>query len=257
MDALMRRFLKRTARSFGYEIVRQAPAAPAKFPADASPQDRDILEAIAPFTMTSIERQLSLIHSVRHVVRNRIPGCFVECGVWRGGSAMAVALALEQEGNVDRELYLFDTFEGMTKPTEHDRSYDGESAGAQLRRSDRSETIWCYADLADVQANMRSTGYPEQRVHLIKGPVEQTIPTNPPVPAIALLRLDTDWYESTKHELEHLFPLLERGGILILDDYGHWQGARQAVDDYLARQTHSYFLHRIDYTGRLLVKHAT
>ena len=108
-----------------------------------------------------------------------------------------------------------------------------------------------------MQANIRSTGYPEQRVHFIKGPVEQTIPVHPPVPAIALLRLDTDWYESTKHELEHLFPLLVRGGIMILDDYGHWQGARQAVDEYLERLPHSYYLHRIDYTGRLLVKHAT
>ncbi|HET7923542.1 MAG TPA: TylF/MycF/NovP-related O-methyltransferase, partial [Rhodanobacteraceae bacterium] len=143
----MRRLLKRTARSFGYEIVRQAPAEPPTFPADASAEDRAILAAIAPFTMTSLERQLALIQSVRHVARNRIPGCFVECGVWRGGSSMAVALALAQEGNVDRELYLFDTFEGMTPPTELDRSFDGESAGAQLERSDRSETIWCYADL--------------------------------------------------------------------------------------------------------------
>jgi hypothetical protein len=86
--------------------------------------------------------------------------------------------------------------------------------------------------------------------------VEQTIPASSPRGAIALLRLDTDWYESTKHELLHLFPLLERGGILIIDDYGHWQGARRAVDEYLSQLPHSYFLHRIDYTGRLIVKHA-
>jgi hypothetical protein len=168
---------------------------------------------------------------------------------------MAAALALEHECERDRELYQFDTFEGKTEPTAHDRAFDGASAGTLLKHSDKSEEIWCYADLADVRANLASTGYPEQRVHFVKGPVEQPIPLDPPLPPIALLRLDTDWYESTKHELLHLFPLLERGGILIVDDYGHWQGARRAVDEYLAQQPQSYFLHRIDYTGRLIVKH--
>jgi hypothetical protein len=167
---------------------------------------------------------------------------------------MAVALALKQEGDVDRELFLFDTFEGMTAPTDLDRSHDGEKADALLRRSDRTEEVWCYADLADVRSNLSSTGYPSQRLHFVKGPVEQTIPTEPSLPAIALLRLDTDWYESTRHEMTHLFPLLRPGGILIIDDYGHWQGARQAIDEYLSLQVRPYFLHRIDYTGRLLVK---
>lgn len=205
--------------------------------------------------MTSVDRQLALIQSVRHVVRNRIPGCFVECGVWRGGSAMAIALTLAQEGDRDRDLFLFDTFEGMTEPTALDRAFDGVSAGTLLKHSDRSGGVWCYADLVDVRANLASTAYPEHRVHFVKGPVEQTIPIGAALSSIALLRLDTDWYESTKHEMLHLFPLLERGGILIVDDYGHWQGARRAIDEYLSLQPQSYFLHRIDYTGRLIVKH--
>jgi hypothetical protein len=252
MSQLIESFVKRVARSFGYDVVRSSPSPVPAFPADASPEDRTILDAIAPFTMTSVERQLALIHSVRHVVRNGIDGCFVECGVWRGGSAMAAALTLIQEGDTGRDLFLFDTFEGMTAPTTADRSFDGASAAALLERSDRSEDIWCYADVADVRANVLSTGYPESQLHFVKGPVERTLPAA--LPPIALLRLDTDWYESTKHELVHLFPLLQPGGILILDDYGHWQGARQAVDEYLAQLPRSYFLHRIDYTGRLLVK---
>ena len=87
----------------------------------------------------------------------------------------------------------------------------------------------------------------------IKGKVEETIPEIIPG-KISLLRLDTDWYESTLHNLNHLFPLLSKGGILILDDYGHWQGARKAVDEYLEKNNVKILLNRIDYTGRIAVK---
>jgi hypothetical protein len=254
MSSVIGSFVKRVARSLGYDVVRASPRAATAFPADATPEDRAVLATIAPFTMTSVERQLAVIQSVRHVVRNRIPGCFVECGVWRGGSSMAAALTLIQEGDRGRELFLFDTFEGMTEPTAADRSIDGATAAALLKDPDQADDVRCYADVADVRANLLSTGYPEDRLHFVKGAVETTIPVSPALPPIALLRLDTDWYESTKHELLHLFPLLQPGGILILDDYGHWEGARQAVDEYLAQQPGSYFLHRIDYTGRLLIK---
>ena len=253
MDLLIR-LVKRAVRPFGYEVVPRLLRPPSPFPVDTSPEDRAILEAIAPFTMTSVERQVALIQSVRHLVQNRIPGCFVECGVWRGGSAMAAALTLAQEGDCNRELFLFDTFEGMTAPTSADQAFDGADATRLLRQADRTEEIWCCADLADVRSNLASTGYPAHRMHFVKGPVEETIPASPALPPIALLRLDTDWYESTRHELRHLFPLLQPGGILIVDDYGHWQGARRAVDEYLSLQSQSYFLHRIDYTGRLILK---
>lgn len=246
--------MKSAVQSLGYEIVRRVPEEASSFPTDASADDCSILSAIAPFTMTSVDRQLALIHSVRHVVRNRIPGCFLECGVWRGGSAMAIALTLAQEGDRERDVFLFDTFEGMTAPTINDRSFDGASAAMLLAHSHRDENVWCLAGLDDVRANLASTAYPAEKVHFIQGPVEQTIPLDPTPASIALLRLDTDWYESTKHEMLHLFPRLERGGILIVDDYGHWQGARLAVDEYLASVPDAYFLHRIDYTGRLIVK---
>jgi len=119
---------------------------------------------------------------------------------------------------------------------------------------ERAGMIWAVADIEDVRRNMASTGYPQDLVRYLKGPVEQTLPALGPPGPIALLRLDTDWYESTKHELMHLFPLVRPGGILIIDDYGHWEGARKAVDEYFAATGRPFFLHRIDYTGRLLVK---
>nr|WP_263975570.1 TylF/MycF family methyltransferase [Leptolyngbya sp. 7M] len=187
------------------------------------------------------------------MTRNRIPGAIAECGVWKGGSIMAAALTLLDEGDGERELYLYDTFDGMTKPTEEDISYDGVSAEEQLKNTPVGEGVWCVSKLEEVEANIKRTEYPWDKIHFITGKIEDTIPKQNP-PQLAILRLDTDWYSSTKHELEHLFPLLNQGGFLIIDDYGHWEGARKAVDEFLDTLPVKYFLHRIDDTGRLLIK---
>lgn len=251
----VKRILKKVVAVLGYEIVRYRAPGSGALPSDISTDDAEILKRIAGFTMTGIDRQIALIHAVRHVVRSGVSGCFVECGVWRGGSAMAIALTLAQEGETDRHLYLFDTFEGMSPPTADDETFGGMQASDLMSSTDRTGGVWCYADLNDVRTNMQSTSYPMENVHFVKGQVESTIPSRAPADRIALLRLDTDWYESTKHELMHLFPQLGEGGILIIDDYGHWQGAKKAVDEFFTRHGKKYFLHRIDYTGRLLVKH--
>lgn len=252
--------VRRVLHAIGFDIVRYRPnPEPTNLPpsslSDLSAADRAILGRVAEYTMTSAERQAALVQAVRHIVRQGIDGCFVECGVWRGGSSMAIALALAQEGDTSREIYLYDTFEGMTPPTTFDQTADGISAQTHLELDvDKTGFYWCIAGIDDVRQNMASTGYPEDHIHFIKGPVETTIPEHSPNGAIALLRLDTDWYESTKHELDHLFPLLSEGGVLIIDDYGHWAGARKAVDDYLDGLTRKFYMHRVDYTGRLLIK---
>jgi hypothetical protein len=215
--------------------------------------DALIIDEVRPYTMTSVERLVALIEAVRYVVRAGIPGAIAECGVWRGGSMMAVARALLAEGKTDRDIYLYDTFEGMSAPTDADRAADGTPAQALLDDLPRDTWVWAYSALDEVRANLARTGYPLERLHFIKGKVEETIPHQSPGP-LALLRLDTDWYESTRHELQHLFPLLRDRGVLILDDYGHWQGARKATDEFLSALPAPYYLHRIDYTGRLLIK---
>ena len=224
--------------------------------ADLTEQEKKIVWASKPFTMTSRERMAALIKAVTYLTENGITGDVAECGVWRGGSMMIVALTLLAHGDTSRSLYLFDTFEGMSAPTAHDKSFDGVSADVQLNRAPQGVGIWCCAGLEDVRANILSTGYPEDKVHLIKGKVEDTIPRHIPS-SLALLRLDTDWYESTKHELTHLYPLLNKKGVLILDDYGHWQGSKKAVDEYFREHGHNVYLHRIDYTGRILVRTGT
>jgi len=207
----------------------------------------DMLGRVLPYTMTSPARIVAVCSAVKYVEANNIPGAFVECGVWKGGSSMAAALTF----NTPRPLFLFDTFEGMSAPSDHDRhATTGRPAAVVRQNADRGGTSWCRSPLEEVKRNMDSTGYPTGQVTYVKGKVEDTIPGSAP-DQISILRLDTDWYESTKHELEHLYPRLSPGGVLIIDDYGYWVGARKAVDDYLGS---SIFLSRIDSTGRIAIK---
>lgn len=248
----MKKLVKAALSHTGWELARTADREAGAL-ADLSQADREIVSRVNAFTMTSLERRASLLGAVDHIVKHKIQGDIVECGVWRGGSMMAVALALIARGDTSRHLYLYDTFEGMSEPTEADRGLSGESAQAQLERTKRGQGVWCEASLDDVQANLWSTGYPRERIHFVKGKVEDTIPATLPT-QVALLRLDTDWYESTRHELAHLYPLLAQHGVLIIDDYGHWEGAKKAVDEYFADSAEPTFLHRVDYTARLVVK---
>jgi hypothetical protein len=243
---------KQLLRRWGYDIV--ARGTEKELPVDFDERDTQIIRAVQPYTMTGPERLYALIKAVEYVVNNRVEGAIVECGVWKGGSMMAVALTLARL-NSHRHLYLFDTYEGMTRPGEHDVSSWGKRASEAfegLRINDGSSR-WSNAPLEDVKTAMASTGYDSAFVHYVKGRVEDTIPREAPQ-AVSLLRLDTDWYESTRHELTHLFPRLACGGVLIVDDYGHWLGARKAVDEYVAHEKLCILLNRIDYTGRIGVK---
>jgi O-methyltransferase len=211
----------------------------------------EIIAAVQPFTMTSAERIYGLCLAVDHVARHGIPGAIVECGVWRGGSAMAAALTLDRVGDHERQMVLFDTFRGMTPPAEVDRDLAGRAASTLMENEDpASSHVWAAASLDEVRRNLSSTR--RERVDYVEGDVLETIPDRAPK-AIALLRLDTDWYESTKHELHWLFPRISSGGILIVDDYGHWSGARRAVDEYFGEVGSRTFLSPLDYTGRLAV----
>ena len=226
-----------------------------------SPEDRAIIERVLPYTMTGVPRLAALIDAVRYCVRREVPGGFAECGVWRGGSVLAMILTLQQLGSHTRDIHLYDTFEGMTEPTEHDVSPIDPPAletwtAAQRRRTRPWKELFAgeVLDETSVHHTVLSTGYPAERIHVVRGPVEETLPQRVPE-RLALLRLDTDWYESTRHELQHLYPLLVDSGVLIIDDYGHWEGAKRAVDEYFGIHQPPLLLNRIDYTGRIAVKH--
>ena len=228
-----------------------------EYGADFSSSTVETIQAVRPYTMTTVERIEAVCSATEYVLRYDIPGAFVESGVWKGGSSMAAALTLVKNGVADREMYLYDTFEGIPAPGEHDAliGSDHESMRTwwEKENSKPGEAPWLEAPVDQVRAAMGSTGYDLDRVHLIPGLVQDTIPATAPE-QIALLRLDTDWYESTKVELEVLFPRLSPGGVLIVDDYGFTEGARKAVDEFLATYQEPVFLHRIDSCGRLVIK---
>jgi hypothetical protein len=215
-----------------------------RMPRDYDPETREIVRLVRPYTMTSHDKIQALVAAVRYVERAKVPGAIVECGVWRGGSMHAVARVLDGLGDHDRELYLFDTFEGMTEPTERDIRVKVDKPAAELMAtSPRTSRLWAVASIEDVREGLATLPYPQDRFHLVKGPVEETIPDAAPE-QIALLRLDTDWYESTRHELEHLYERLQPGGVLIIDDYGTWQGSKEATDEFVAGLDHALLLHR-------------
>jgi hypothetical protein len=235
-------------------IISKVIKTPENISPDFGEEDKRLISAVRPYTMTTPERLFALTRAVEYVVQHELPGDIVECGVWRGGSMMAVALTLMRL-EAERTLHLFDTFEGMPPPSHRDVTFTGQSASKLMEEQPDKKTaeIWAYSSLAEVKQNLQSTGYPERLVQFHKGLVEDTIPAGAP-PTIALLRLDTDWYESTRHELVHLYPRLISGGVLIIDDYGHWEGARKAVDEFLAENQLRILLNRIDYTGRIAIK---
>ena len=226
----------------------------AEYPSDFEPFTIKLIEAVGAYTMTSRERIHGLESAVRYIVRGGIAGTFVECGVWRGGSMMAMALTLLDEAAAPRELFLCDTYEGMPEPSAEDIGVTGKSAHPTWKkRMVDGESQWCRAELEEVRTNLSSTGYDGARMHFLKGRVQDTLPDDRIGP-IALLRLDTDWYDSTKWELEQLYPQLAAGGVLIIDDYGRWQGCRQAVDEYFAARGINMLLGRIDSYARMGIK---
>lgn len=212
-----------------------------------------MLGLVEPYTMTVPASIKILMDSVTHIIKNNISGDFVECGVWKGGSVMVILKMLIQLDVWDRHVYLYDTFEGMTPPTKEDIETKSNKLAIEeyKRKQKHNKSNWVNIPLDEVKTNVGSIGYPSKLIHYIKGNVQDTLPVNAPE-KIALLRLDTDWYQSTKHELETLYPRLSKKGIIILDDYGGWKGVKQAVDEYF--KGNQIFLVRVEDSTRIGMK---
>jgi O-methyltransferase len=255
---MLKRLAKTTLHKFGLDIRRAGSVPYGTPPVEFTERDAEIARYVVQkhYTMVSWERIFATITAAKHAVEAEIPGDFVECGVWRGGNALAAKLIFEGLGS-DKKVWLFDTFAGMTEPTDLDRmAFTGESAqdGYEAHlAADHNE--WCFASLKDVRRNFEQAWVDLDGVRFVKGDVAETLRGELPE-AISVLRLDTDWYESTLIEMETLYPLLSIGGSLLIDDFGCWEGARKAVDEYLARlPRHARpLLHYTDYTGRMGVK---
>ena len=231
MTVGLRRVVRRGMHRLGYDVVRRSPVG-LVIPRDFDEETTATVRAVTPYTLTTPERVGALCAAVRYLVAADVPGAFVECGVWRGGSALAMLRTLLELDRTDRDVWLYDTFTHMPPPGPEDVDVHGERATdqhARLAAGEFADEAYAYLPFDSVRRLILGTGYPSERIHFVPGLVEETIPAQVP-PVIALLRLDTDYYASTRHELEHLYPRMPSGGVLLVDDYGHWAGSRLAVD---------------------------
>src|SRR5205814_4139993 len=148
-----------------------------EIPKDFEEFHRSVYSKVKPYTMTSAERIFGLIEAIKYLSRNKIEGDIVECGVWKGGSMLATAITLVNEKDDARNLFMYDTYEGMSAPTDNDKTFFGEPASKMLKEEDRQKNpIWCYSSLEEVRNNMKLSGYNEALIHYVKGKVEDTIP---------------------------------------------------------------------------------
>lgn len=252
---LTRRLTQSALGRFGYSLKRLDDSS-AESEWGLSDADRLIVRTACRYSMAGTRRMSALVSSVEYCIREGIEGDFVECGVWRGGSALAIALKLEQMGVADRNLWLYDTFQGMTAPTELDvEAATGTAADTLMNATELGDgnNVWAHASLEDVRKTLSLTTYPTQRVSYVVGDVTTTLTERAPE-AICLLRLDTDFYDSTRAELEVLYSRVSSRGLVVIDDYGHWLGARAAVDEFIAAISERPLMVPLDYTGRLLIK---
>lgn len=228
---------------------------PDQYRIDIEEEFLSLWDSVKEYTMTYLERGYALYKAVEYLCRRNIPGDIVECGVWKGGSCMLIAKAIMKFDEKPRRIFLYDTFTGMTEPSSEDVVAWNNRSVLEKWKEDRSGVKDNFGSWAvgaeEVKQNLAGTGYPLDELVFVEGDILETLNEIKPE-KIALLRLDTDWYRSTAFELEQLYPLVSTGGVLVIDDYGHFRGARKAVDEYFNNS--SIFLTRVDYTGRVGIK---
>lgn len=242
---------------FGFQIVRTNGKS-SELPVEFSPEDRELIEYVVDnnLSMVTVAGLCATLKAAKYVAENQIDGDFVECGVWKGGNALIAAEIFRRYG-LDKKVYLFDTFMGMTEPSGDDRAIADNKPAINKYKTEQRQTHnnWCYSPIEEVRANFAKRDMLSKSTVFVQGPVEETLLVTSNVPAkISILRLDTDWYESTKIELETLYPKISLGGCLIIDDYGFWSGSRKATDEYLQQLHPRPLLNVTDASRRIAIK---
>jgi O-methyltransferase len=202
----------------------------------------------------SYQRYLSLFQSLQYILKNKIKGDIVECGVFKGGSAMMICYFLKLFLVKNKKIWLYDTYEGMSTPSRKDVDLNNKRAKDFLneKKIENKNDVWAFSSLNSVKNNIKKTNFNIKNCIFIKGKVEKTLKVKKPK-YISLLRLDTDFYHSTKAELQYLYNLISPGGIIIIDDYGHWKGCKLAVDQFFKKKKNILILN-VDYTGIIGIK---
>ena len=217
---------------------------------EISEENKILINSIGDYSLTPLVRRWNLIKSLHYINQNKLEGDIVECGIWRGGNLfLAKKIQDLYYKNIKRTFYGYDTFEGMPEPS----VYDGEKVVQIYKNFLKKGERWTEASLDDVENSIKKLFLSLDDFNLVKGKVEDTLINKKNLPSkISLLRLDTDFYESTKVELEILYPLLVQKGVLIIDDYGDFIGCRKAVDDYFFDK--NVLMISIDKSCRIIIK---
>ena len=250
------RLLKSLLKKIDYSLYKNEPFNFDREYPEATDFEKQTFEICQQYSMTDHMRIFALMKSIEFTKQHNVNGDFVECGVWKGGNLILFQRFIEKY-NLDKKIFAYDTFEGMSKPEEIDITPEGVSANKLLKKlydkgvNRKDNILIADCSIEEVKNNFQKFSS-KKNLFCIKGKVEETLENKENLPnKISILRLDTDWYSSTKKELEILFPLLEKNGILIIDDYGYWKGARKAVDEYFIDKKVTMF--KIDFTGRMII----
>lgn len=232
----IKKAIRDSIRMVGLEVTRFRPRGQEKIPEYIDRYFVELYRKYSAYSMIEWQGMYAAYGAAKHIAINNLPGAVVECGVWKGGCMAMMAETCAHFGDKNREFYLYDTFAGMAEPGEEDFHTSGKMQAIDIYKSNKKDDYvdWCYGALEGVQALMKDTSIAEDKFHYVQGMVEDTIPQTLPE-QIAVLRLDTDWYASTLHELDHMFPKLQEGGFLIIDDYGTWSGSKKALDEYFEK----------------------
>lgn len=237
-------------------------------PYDLQAEIETAIERVRFHTMVTFSR-LAVNYQMAAFCENAaIPGAFVECGTWKGGASGLMAQASLLHGRAPRDLHLFDAFDDICQP---DESVDGSRAIREAREwggqagpltgeltpmSGFYDQLGGPGSVAECrQLIVDEIGYPREHVHIHEGWFQDTlVPARATMGSIAILRLDSDFYASTKYSLETLFDSVSPGGFIIIDDYGYYEGCRLAVDEVLAARPERYFLNHADADCRYIIK---
>ena len=215
----------------------------------------DLIKKIGDYSMSTPTNHWAIIQSIKYIKNENIDGDIIESGVFKGGNLILFKKMID-ELSLNKKIYAYDPFEGMPNPGKYDKDLKDVDASSIYDKKKSEEISWNFSSLEEVKKNISKFKIDTNKdFFFIKGKVENTLRINSNLPnKISLLRLDTDFYNSTKIELEILYPKLVKGGVLIIDDYGHWKGSKKAVDEYFKLDTNFHWFHRIDYASRLLIK---
>ena len=252
---MLKKFIKRILNNFGYKIIsKKLVQEGRKFNCRSHQEELKEFEKVEHLALSSLPNKWSLIQSLKYIKENNIDGDIVETGVYKGANLILVNNFLNKH-KLKKTIFAYDTYSGQPDPTELDFDLKGTNMVEKFSELKKKNIIPVFCSLDDVKKNITQySEYDLTNFKFVKGKVEDTLNKKDNLPLkISILRLDTDFHDSIKKSLEILYPLLSNGGVLIVDDYGHFKGAKIAVDNFF-KDKKNILMHRVDYTCRLIIK---